>query len=610
MLTVCEGVSDVHVDAPANTVTVLPNPARTGKAPRTAELLQHLEDIGIGLTFVVGESSNSDIDNGKMDDIDILDDGGNPLPASDLSDSSSANGFAERGVIQRGKDITPSAPFEGTEKIAPLAMPVRAIPITLAVEGMMCQNNCGSTIRKALESVSGVSRAEAMFSKKKARVWGACRLSGDALVAAVEGVGFEATALPDFVVEVEGMMCQKNCGSTAKAALDALPGVTRAEVSFADGVARVWGGDVTADALVDALEAVGFGAQIAPSVVLDVEGMMCQKNCGTTVRKALEGVPGVTRAEASFAQKRARVWVDASTRLGVTNTQDLVNALEDVGFEAGVAPVAVLNVEGMMCQKSCGTTVRGALEAVPGVSRVEVSYADKRATVWCGDAGKASVHIQDLIDAVENVGFDARVAAAFETAANGTKEASKTKNPSSSLMTDHVSLSTNGSAAKPTGHKDGHSSSSSSQSEAGLAARGGKKGSRRRYKSGAAAPVGFDGKGGGVGNTGNAPLSIGVFSVEGMSCAACVGNVERFVGALNGVGSVRVALLAGQVRRERLTMIDGAVLLVALPLRVPLETLLPSFHRRDASARSDRRCGRRICMKDRFSCLPGLRWEI
>ncbi|CAN0513140.1 unnamed protein product, partial [Scytosiphon promiscuus] len=45
-------------------------------------------------------------------------------------------------------------------------------------------------------------------------------------------------------------------------------------------------------------------------VELDVEGMMCQKNCGTTVRNALENVPGVARAEVSFAQRRARIWTD------------------------------------------------------------------------------------------------------------------------------------------------------------------------------------------------------------------------------------------------------------------------------------------------------------
>merc|ERR1719424_1198924 len=61
----------------------------------------------------------------------------------------------------------------------------------------------------------------------------------------------------------------------------------------------------------------------------------------------------------------------------------------------------VLVVEGMMCQHNCGSTVQKALSMVAGVERAEVSFLEKKATVW----GSAS--IADLIDAVEMVGFDA-----------------------------------------------------------------------------------------------------------------------------------------------------------------------------------------------------------
>jgi P-type Cu+ transporter len=51
----------------------------------------------------------------------------------------------------------------------------------------------------------------------------------------------------------------KNCGTTVQNALRAVPGVQRAEVSFEEKTARVWGTAHTS-ALVDAVEAVGFGA--------------------------------------------------------------------------------------------------------------------------------------------------------------------------------------------------------------------------------------------------------------------------------------------------------------------------------------------------------------
>ena len=63
------------------------------------------------------------------------------------------------------------------------------------------------------------------------------------------------------------------------------------------------GAKASAHALVNAVEVIGFGAVVKlTSVLLD---MMCQKSCDSTVRKALEAVPGVSRPEVSFAEKRA-----------------------------------------------------------------------------------------------------------------------------------------------------------------------------------------------------------------------------------------------------------------------------------------------------------------
>ena len=46
-----------------------------------------------------------------------------------------------------------------------------------------------------------------------------------------EAATFEALA--DVELDVQGMMCQKNCGSTVKAAIEHVVGVERVEVSFA-----------------------------------------------------------------------------------------------------------------------------------------------------------------------------------------------------------------------------------------------------------------------------------------------------------------------------------------------------------------------------------------
>mmetsp|Transcript_12318 Transcript_12318/g.18480 ORF Transcript_12318/g.18480 Transcript_12318/m.18480 type:complete len:1049 (+) Transcript_12318:146-3292(+) len=63
-----------------------------------------------------------------------------------------------------------------------------------------------------------------------------------------------------------------------------------------------------------------------------------------------------------------------------------------------------LRVIGMMCQKNCGSTVQAALANTPGVISAEASFSTASATaVIANDAG---VDVEDLIDAVECVGFD------------------------------------------------------------------------------------------------------------------------------------------------------------------------------------------------------------
>lgn len=364
---------------------------------------------------------------------------------------------------------------------------------------------------------------------------------------AVEVVGFQATLLPDMELEVEGMMCQNNCGTTVRTALERVAGISRAEVSFARKRACVWGSGLTGQALVDAIQAVGFEAMVLPDVNLSVEGMMCQKNCGTTVREALQNVTGVTRAEVSFAEKRAKVWgpgvpVDA-----------LVDAVEAVGFEASLPADVELNIEGMMCQKNCGTTVKQALEAVAGASRVDVSFAEKCARVWTSRAAPATV--EALVDAVQTIGFDAEVRGPSvsksdeQTGASGILSSSTVQ---SNEATDREAV-----IASPLGWTDDSISNFGAinrrpgKEKTRARGRGLVAVSATRYNGNKTKGVRRDSQKGVKDEAGGvdlSSLSTGTFTVEGMSCAACVGKVERFVGSMAGVGGVRVALLAGQVR--------------------------------------------------------------
>ena len=157
--------------------------------------------------------------------------------------------------------------------------------------------------------------------------------------------------------------------------------------------------------------------------------------------------------------------------------------------EASASHTVHLRVVGMMCQKSCGTTVQNALLSVPGVESASASFADNSASAT------GTMEASALIDAVECVGFEASVA---------TSGSSSSSSSSSSLL--------NSSTASVTPLKS----------------------TKEHLLSPSSLPP----------SPSSTPRSKGVFRVGGMSCAACVGKIERTLEGMHGVGSARVALLA------------------------------------------------------------------
>ena len=65
---------------------------------------------------------------------------------------------------------------------------------------------------------------------------------------------------PEIRIRVEGMHCPK-CVARVKDALEAVDGVLKAEVSLEEGSAVV-SGNADVQALVSAVESIGFGARV------------------------------------------------------------------------------------------------------------------------------------------------------------------------------------------------------------------------------------------------------------------------------------------------------------------------------------------------------------
>lgn len=150
-------------------------------------------------------------------------------------------------------------------------------------------------------------------------------------------------------------------------------------------------------------------------LVFEVDGMMCQKNCATTVQKVLLSLPAVRDARVTFAQREALVWLN--TEQYSTNPVVLIESMEAVGYDAVLkadnrkSPAdLVFEVDGMMCQKNCATTVQKVLLSLPAVRDAKVTFAEREALVWLRTE-KYATSPAVLIQAMEAVGYDAVIKA-------------------------------------------------------------------------------------------------------------------------------------------------------------------------------------------------------
>ena len=124
---------------------------------------------------------------------------------------------------------------------------------------------------------------------------------------------------------IEGMTCA-SCVGRVEAALAKVEGVGSVSINLATEKANIHpDGPVNRMALIQAVEKVGYGVPVS-TTELAIDSMTCA-SCVSRVEKALKAVPGVTEATVNLATERATV-------LGMAATQNLIAAVEKVGYEA------------------------------------------------------------------------------------------------------------------------------------------------------------------------------------------------------------------------------------------------------------------------------------
>ncbi|KAG2648821.1 hypothetical protein PVAP13_1NG066800 [Panicum virgatum] len=146
-------------------------------------------------------------------------------------------------------------------------------------------------------------------------------------------------------------------------------------------------------------------------VQVRVAGMTCSA-CTGAVEAALSARRGVRRAAVSLLQNRAHVVFDPA----LAKDEDIVEAIEDAGFEAEILPDSTVSqpksqktlsgqfrIGGMTCA-ACVNSVEGILKKLPGVKRAVVALATSLGEV---EYDPSAISKDEIVQAIEDAGFDA-----------------------------------------------------------------------------------------------------------------------------------------------------------------------------------------------------------
>lgn len=151
---------------------------------------------------------------------------------------------------------------------------------------------------------------------------------------------------------------------------------------------------------------------------IQISGMSCAA-CATRIEKGLKKLEGMKDANVNLTLERATVTYDPD----VITVAQMEERIEKLGFKA-VKEVADLQISGMSCA-ACAARIEKGLSKLPGVTEANVNLALEHARV---EFSPAEVSVEDLIQRVRKLGFDASMKQTNEeTAHNRNQEITKLK---------------------------------------------------------------------------------------------------------------------------------------------------------------------------------------
>ncbi|MFP4686983.1 MAG: heavy metal translocating P-type ATPase, partial [bacterium] len=156
-----------------------------------------------------------------------------------------------------------------------------------------------------------------------------------------------------------------------------------------------------------------------------VRGMSCA-SCAQSIESALGETEGVREAAVNFAAERASIDYDPET----VDPKKLQQVVKKTGYELLVeeegeqkkGEKVELEIGGMSCA-SCAASIEKSLNSVDGVIEANVNFAAERASVRTGE----DVSAAELIGAVEDAGYEAKLSASRSKEAEETEEVSRAR---------------------------------------------------------------------------------------------------------------------------------------------------------------------------------------
>ncbi|KAL2547701.1 putative copper-transporting ATPase HMA5 [Forsythia ovata] len=221
-----------------------------------------------------------------------------------------------------------------------------------SVIGMSC-SACAGSVEKAVKRLPGIKEAVVDVLNNRALVmFYPAFVYEETILETIEDVGFEATLIKEEMnersnqvcrIRIKGMTCT-SCSTTVESALQAIPGVRKAQVALATEEAQVHYDPniLSYNKLLEAVEDTGFEAILISSgedsskIQLQVDGVL-EENSMRIIGNSLQALPGVQEIDINPELKKLAI----SYKPDVTGPRIFIKIIESTGsgrFKATIFP--------------------------------------------------------------------------------------------------------------------------------------------------------------------------------------------------------------------------------------------------------------------------------